>query len=177
MAILALHPEEQEKLYQEVMEVCGDESPTYEHTKKFQYMSLFIKEVMRIYPPAALLRRELTQDDSFNGYHFNAGDSVFIDIHGIHHSPEIWEKPEEFIPERHLPSAIAEKNHYSWMGFGGGPRICIGNNFSLLEQKLFIALLLQKFKVKASPGQTKIELPVTPGLLKPINSKVVLTKR
>jgi cytochrome P450 len=174
MGCLALYPDVQQKLYEEVQSVIGPEGPTsIEDIQKLEYTSRFIKEVMRCYPAAPFLQRMVGQDDSFKGYTIPKGSVVGISIYGLQHSKKEWGNPEVFDPDRHKDKM---ENHYSWSAFGGGPRTCLGNNFSLLEQKVFLVELVKRFKVEPLPGMKGIETPSF-GLWHAKNLNVILKSR
>jgi len=103
---------------------------------------------------------------------------VIVNVGGIHHSASLWKDPDQFNPSRFLHKTAesdTEDMVQSWMAFGGGPRACLGNNFSLLEQKLFLWMFLERFEVMEYPGY-EYKSPVI-GLQKPLDLKVVLKRR
>ncbi|KXN74927.1 cytochrome P450 [Conidiobolus coronatus NRRL 28638] len=160
---LAKNPNIQEKLRKEVFTTLKIESnasklaiPTIDQIKEMEYLELFIKEAMRINPPVAEISRVLNDNYIIPGDHvvLPKGLRVSVSIYGIHHDPKIYKNPEEFNPERFLNGKYDTD---VYMPFGGGSRMCIGSNFSLIEQKVFLIMLLQKFKVDIKPENADFE--------------------
>lgn len=121
---LAHYPTVQQRMYNEVLEVCGEEDLSFEHFKKLKYMSMFIKEVMRINPIVTVLpARTATEEDNFGDYHIPKGTKVSIYINGLQRSPDLWEEPSRFDPDRFLPELSCKRPTYAWSAFGGGPRV------------------------------------------------------
>ncbi|KXN74930.1 cytochrome P450, partial [Conidiobolus coronatus NRRL 28638] len=118
--------------------------PTSEQLKSMNYLACFIKEVMRITPAVLQVNRELQSDYTIptDKVVLPKGTQVMLSIYSIQHDPKIYPKPEEFDPERFL---VGKYDTDIYMPFGGGTRMCVGMNFSLMEQKVYLSLLLQKF--------------------------------
>ncbi|KXN74924.1 cytochrome P450, partial [Conidiobolus coronatus NRRL 28638] len=150
---LAKNKQVQDKLRKEIYDTLQIQPgtnkivvPTFDQIKNMEYLGLFIKEVMRINPSVAQIVRKLTED-----YHIPSDDVVIpkgttvnVSIYGIHHDPKIYPNPEKFDPERFL---VGKHESDVYMPFGGGSRMCIGSNFSLMEQKVYLTMLLQKFTI------------------------------
>jgi len=146
---LAKFPECQEKIYQEVIEAVGKDRPiTYEDLSKFKYTDNFISEVLRYYPPVTILpTRTTTKDVTVEGVLIPGGTLIGVDIYSLHHSPQYWENPEEFNPDRFTPENSKGRHKFAYLPFSLGKRECLGNNFSLQEQVLFLAMLVRKYSV------------------------------
>lgn len=153
--LLALKPEIQEKMRKEVLSEIKD-LPTYENTKKLDYMSVVLKENLRLYGPVVQLQRATSKDTILEDVILPKGTIVGINFDAINHSKEIYGDPENFRPERWLNNEFNQ--NFSWIPFGSGSRICVGNNFSLLEQKIFMSLLLKRFSWEFVEKETKIEV-------------------
>ncbi|KXN74928.1 cytochrome P450 [Conidiobolus coronatus NRRL 28638] len=140
---LAKNQEVQKKLRKEIYEVL-EISPETKKLKSMEYLGLVIKETMRISPPVGLLNRALADDYTIPGDSvvIPKGTVVGISIYAVHNDPKNFKNPEKFEPERFL-NAKYDTNVY--MPFGGGSRMCIGTNFSLIEQKVYLSMLVQKF--------------------------------
>jgi len=127
-----------------------------------------------MYPPVGYMRSRVTsQIETFGGYQIQKGTTVIMPIWSMHHNPEYWEDPEQFKPERWTKENRNKINPYSYMPFSKGPRSCIGNKFSVLEQKIFIIHLLQNFVLEDS----SLQRVHTTTFFKPIQLDVVLKKR
>jgi len=152
LQLLVHYPEEQEKIYAEIKEIIGDQEIQWEDLKKFKLLSNFINESLRLYPPVALLpTRQNTVPFKYGDLTVPAGATIGIDIRSIQRSPKYWENPLKFDPDRWAPEKVRlqqKKSRFAFMPFSLGKRECIGNNFSLQEQTLFIATLLLKYKLE-----------------------------
>jgi cytochrome P450 len=146
---LRLYPDIQEKLYEEIKNFIGeDRVPTEEELEKLVYLNTFINEVLRLHSPIpALNSREATEDVKYKEMIIPKGARVGIHFHSLHTNPEYWDDPEKFDPDRFLPENRKGRNHYLHIPFSAGLRQCIGNNFSLIEQRLFLTRLLQKYRI------------------------------
>lgn len=147
---LAEYPEIQEKLRTELVSTLNGESIQYSKIKDLQYMNYFVKEVLRMYPPITIITPKIAKTDvKLGDYLIPAGTQVTLNIASLHLSKEIYGDPEVFRPERWSPTEQSKKKipYYGWLPFSGGNRICIGLQFSLAEQKLFLAHLINNFKI------------------------------
>ncbi|CAF1138136.1 unnamed protein product, partial [Didymodactylos carnosus] len=143
--VLANHPDVQEKLQDEIDKNFDSENdiehPNYDIISNMEYMDIFIKEVLRMYPiPVSIINRECNKDTTVCGYKITKAD-----VYSIHYDPELWgpEDPHEFIPGRH-----AVKRHpMAYIPFGGGPRNCVGMRFALTEIKIFLTRLLKDYSI------------------------------
>jgi len=127
-----------------------------------KYLDMVISETLRKWPPAPLTDRvcnkpyTLKYDD--NELKLNTGDLIWINIVGLHHDPENFERPMVFDPERFSDENKANIKQFTYLPFGVGPRICIGLRFALIQAKVILFNLLSNFKIEASE---KTVLPIT----------------
>ncbi|KAI9496805.1 cytochrome P450 [Zychaea mexicana] len=148
---LAANQDVQEKARQESFAVFGDElidvSPTLEDCKKLPYIDQIIKETLRMHPPFNEINPRIAEEDlELGGTLIPKGTMVNIDIEALHYRPDLWKNPERFDPERFAEGG----EHYSqegitWAPFSGGSRQCIGINFSMMEQRIALSMLLRKY--------------------------------
>ncbi|XP_072036082.1 cytochrome P450 4V2-like [Amphiura filiformis] len=176
---LAKHPECQRKVQSELDDIFaekGNETVEWEDLAKFKYLTLCMKESMRLYPPVSDISRCLDEDLEVDGRILKAGVQADIHIYALHQHPDYWETPEEYIPERFLPENSKNRHPYCYVPFSAGPRNCIGQNFALNEEKVILARILYNFEVELDPDhEVNFGLELT---LKPSNDiKVVLKKR
>lgn len=151
--LLAQHPEIESKLLAEIAQVLGNKAPTFEQLAQLKYTLMVIQEGMRLYPPAWITDRVALEDDEVEGYFIPKGTVVLSFIYGVHHSPDYWEQPEKFVPERFEKKNLKQKPKFAYMPFGGGPRLCIGSNFALMEMQLLLVHLVSKYKWTLSKEQ------------------------
>ena len=104
---------------------------------------------MRLYPSAPIMGRLTVQEDELMGHRVPAGSNVVVVPWTIHRHPDFWVDPLVFDPSRFTGTgARPEPAHrYAWMPFGGGPRACIGQHFSMVEAVLALALILREHRV------------------------------
>ncbi|MBZ4020627.1 cytochrome P450 [Streptomyces purpurogeneiscleroticus] len=159
--LLSRHPEEQTRARQEVDEVLGDRAPTAADLERLPYLTQVLKEGMRLYPAAPVVGRRAVADTEIGGYRIRAGSDVVVAPWVTHRNPDLWEDPERFDPERFTPERVAARHRYAWFPFGGGPRACIGQHFSMLESVLALATLLRGYELEAADDA---EVPVAAGI-------------
>ncbi|KAF0536473.1 cytochrome P450 [Gigaspora margarita] len=143
--LLAVNKNVQEKAREEVLRVLGDDLiPSSEQHASLKYLNMIIRENLRLYPSVGgLPLRVVTEDIKLKNFLIPTGTTISLFVYGIHHSSKLWKNPEEFLPERFEN----EHDNYSWLAFGGGSRIYLGNNFSLIEQRIVLCLLLRKYEI------------------------------
>jgi len=149
---LATHRRAAERLHDELDRVLGTqrEAPTLEQLKQLPYTLSVIKEVLRLYPPAPFYARDAVEHDRLGGFDVQPGTSVVLSPYYTHRHPGFWEVAESFDPERWLEGREGEGRAYH--PFAAGARVCIGNNFSLLESHLLLAILARRFAPRLRPG-------------------------
>lgn len=143
--LLSQNPDSIEKIRTEIANILGDQAITYENIRSLTYTMQVVQEVMRLYPPAWIFSREMISDDSIDGYALPKGEQVIICTYTLHRDPQYWENPNDFNPDNFLPEKIKERPTYAYLPFGGGPRLCIGNNFALMEMQIMLVHLLKNF--------------------------------
>jgi cytochrome P450 len=108
---------------------------------------------MRLYPPAWITDRVAIEDDVYGGINIRKGDVVNTYIYGAHNDPKRWQNPHEFIPNRFAEDRKNEIASFSYFPFGGGPRLCIGQQFALIEMQLIAYHLYKRFEFELIPDQ------------------------
>lgn len=143
--LLGRAPDIGRKLLSEIREVVGDRDVTIEDMPRLKFTESVILESMRLYPPAWIIARENVEPFSLRGYQFKAGTTVFISPWVLHRDPRHFEAAEQFKPERWLDGLARRLPRYAYMPFGGGPRICIGQRFALIEAVLILATIARRY--------------------------------
>lgn len=141
--LLATHPEIYEKLRAEVDSVLVGRKPTHEDAPKLPYVNAVIREGLRMYPPAWTMAREATTDVDAGDLRIPAGVNVIMCQYVVQHDARWFREPNQFRPERWLGDECKELPRFAYYPFGGGPRVCIGQHFALLELVLVIARITQ----------------------------------
>lgn len=149
--LLSKCPEAREKLLTELHAVLAGRVPTVDDMANLLYLEWVLNESLRLYPPVWRLMRRATGAFALDGTRFPAGTTVMLCQWIIHRLPEIWEYPDSFQPERWGPDNNQKIAQWAYFPFGGGPRICIGMPFALLEAKLLLATILQHYTPLTAP--------------------------
>lgn len=150
---LAANPHVAEKLHAELDAVLGDRTPTLEDLHHLPYTLQVIKEVLRLYPAAPFYIRDAIGEDEIGGFH-TGGLPVLLSPYYTHRHPDFWEHHLVFDPDRWTPEREKSMHPYAYHPFSAGQRICIGNNFSLLESHILLALLAREYSPRLAPGFT-----------------------
>lgn len=141
----AKYPHMQEQAYQEVKNTLGDkDSIELDDLSKLSYLTMFIKETLRMRPPVGSgLARKVNKDGVvLGGYHIPKGTAVTASIWAAHYDSKQWPDPHTFKPERFAD----EDKVGDILTFSAGPRICIGKKFAMAEMLTTLSMLLQKFE-------------------------------
>ncbi len=151
--LLSQHPEVEERLVREVSRVLGGRAPTVADLPQLPYTDMVVREAMRLYPPAAGFAREPIEDVHIGGYDVPKGSLVTVNTYALHHDPRFFDEPERFNPERFSAGWEERIPRYAFLPFGGGPRVCIGNGFAMMEARLILATVVQRCQLSLEPGQ------------------------
>ncbi|XP_058818855.1 probable cytochrome P450 4d14 [Topomyia yanbarensis] len=131
---LAKHPEIQQKVYEEITSVIGEDKDTpvnISFLNNLKYLDLVIKESLRIFPPVPFITRTALKEVNLAGLVIPADTNLTIGIYNMHHNAEYFPEPERFLPERFEAERGAEKlNPYAYVPFSAGGRNCIGQKFA-----------------------------------------------
>ena len=157
--LLAQHPEIAERVVAE----CDAFDPIDAALKRdgLPFTTAVLNEAMRLYPPVFSVARSTLEPLELGGVALPAGATVMLPIDALHHSPRYWTDPERFDPDRFLPDAVAERDRYAYLPFGGGPRSCIGEHFAILEAVLALAVLLRRFEVTTDAASVPMRYGIT----------------
>jgi len=150
--LLARHPEVAARLYAEVDAVLGGRTPTLADLPALPLTKQIVQESMRLYPPAWIIGRRAEVDDTVCGYHIAAGTQVLVSPWATHRQPRWWDDPEAFDPDRFSPARSEGRPTFAYFPFGGGPRVCIGNTFAMMEAQLLLAQISQRYRLELAPG-------------------------
>lgn len=149
---LDLNPDVKAALHREVDTVLDGRVPTLDDLRSLPYTLMVIKEAMRAEPVVAALVRVVTEDTELGGYQIEKGTLVMMPIYLVHHDPRWWAAPDRFDPERFSVANEPEIHKFAYLPFGGGPRVCIGNHFSLMESQLLLAMIASRYDLTHAPG-------------------------
>jgi len=151
-------------------------SPSIHDLPHLPLVKAVFEEAMRLYPPGWGELRETISADEIDGFPIPKKAIIILCQWVTHRHPDFWPDPERFNPARFLPSSAANRHRFAYFPFGGGPRICIGMQFALIEGPLVLATILQRYRIQLVPDH-----PVEPDAtftLRPRHGlKVVLQPR
>ncbi|EGT35305.1 hypothetical protein CAEBREN_26389 [Caenorhabditis brenneri] len=148
---LAHNPEVQRKVYDELVEVCGEDSNedvTYEQVNKLHYMDRVLRESKRLIAPVPSVDRCLQNEMEIDGYIIPAGANVSIAPVILHSNHHVFKNPEKFDPDRFLPEECSKRHPYDFVPFSAGIKNCIGQKFSILNEKVMVAHLVRNFEIE-----------------------------
>jgi cytochrome P450 len=157
--MLGQHPAVLARLRDEIGGVLGDDAPAMDGLRRLGYLDQVIRETLRLYPPAHLGSRIARQDLQFDGYPIPAGSRVIYSIFLTHRLPRLWDAPEEFRPDRFAGGWHPPK--FTYLPFGGGPRLCIGASFGEHMAAIVLARTLQKAELAIDTGKAHLHMGAT----------------
>ncbi len=173
LSLLALNPEIQDKVYEEVCAYNSQELSLMEQFERSKYTTQCIEEAMRLYPPAYFSDRVNIENDEFKSLKLPKGTTILISFFEIHRHRDFWENPEIFNPDRF--ESDNKKEYSDWyFPFGAGPRMCVGSNFAMYEMIYVISELVRKYKISTPISKIEIKPLIT---LKPVNAFIKFEKR
>ncbi len=158
--LLAQHPEVEARLHAEVDAVLAGRAPTVEDVPSLPYTRRVFAEAMRCYPPAWIIARQALEDCPIGPYTLPAGTLVMMSQWVTHHDPRYYPEPFRFDPERWSPERAAERPRFAYYPFGGGSRLCIGEQFAWMEGVLVVAALAARWEFRLLPGQRIVPQPL-----------------
>jgi cytochrome P450 len=149
LQLLGRHPDEQQRVADELADVLGSRRPTADDLPALQRTAMVFKEAMRLYPPVHALARRAEREDEIGGHRIPPGSLLVVSQWATHRHPRIWDDPETFNPGRFTPQREAARHRYAYFPFGGGPRACLGSHFAMQEAQIALAVLLQRYRIRA----------------------------
>lgn len=153
--LLSQHASIARRLYEELDTVLQKRPPTVEDLRNLPFTERVVNEAMRLYPPAPVVSRTAIEDVEIGGYTVPAGAEIVIWIYWAHRDPRWFPEPDAFVPDRFAPDAPPLVRG-SFLPFGGGTRLCIGKEFAMMEARLILATVAQRFHLQLYPDH-KVE--------------------
>jgi cytochrome P450 len=141
--LLGRHPDVVARMRAEVASVLDGREPTAEDLPRLGYLRQVVDEILRLRSPVWALGRDVLEDDVLGGFPVRAGETVMPLPYLTHRHPAFWDAPDRFDPDRFSPERAKGRHHWAYYPFSMGPRMCIGNIFSLVEGQVVLAMLLQ----------------------------------
>ncbi|XP_064630463.1 cytochrome P450 3A4-like isoform X1 [Lineus longissimus] len=173
---LASNPDVQRRLQEELDKELSGDLPEYQSLSQLQYLDMVFSEVLRLHPIApSFVTRLCMEDTRVSEMDIPAGMCVQGNVYSIHNNPEIWGPTDTtlFDPERFSPERKANRNPAAFLAFGVGPRNCVGMRFALLESKLALARILQKYNIEKCPESAEVLVTTEQATVVPKNGVMV----
>lgn len=155
---LGRHPALARALRDETHARLGGRAATMEDFEHLPLTDAILQESLRLSPPAWIIDRNAIEDDVIGGYDVPAGTTVLISPWMTHRHPDFWDHPLGFDPFRFLDHRPTHR--WAFFPFGGGPRLCIGQHFALVEARILLATLAQSVLTELLPGHEPEPEPV-----------------
>ena len=148
---LAQHPDVFSQLLKEIDQVIDAGPLQIEKIKELSFTRMVLDEVLRLHPPFWFENRNTRQDTNLAGVHLPAGSIIVMSRYSLHRHREYWRDADQFNPDRFEPNHEENaRSSYAYIPFGGGPRICIGTHFAMMEMLVIMALIARRFEIKLS---------------------------
>ncbi|WP_049921335.1 cytochrome P450 [Halopiger djelfimassiliensis] len=158
--LLSKNPAVETRLVAELEDVLDGRSPTMDDLGDLSYTERVVKESMRLYPPVPGIVREPVKPDVIGGYRIEPGATIRIHQWVVHRDPRWYDDPLAFRPERWTDEMEANLPKLAYFPFAAGPRRCIGDRFAMLEARLILATIYQRYHLELVPG-TDLDLMAT----------------
>ena len=174
--LLSQNPDAEATLHAELDTVLAGKTPALDDLPRLPFTRRVLSESLRLYSPAWVIGRRALADYSLGAFRLKRGDIVLMAQAVVHLDPRFWDDPDRFDPDRWTPEAEAARPKFAYFPFGGGSRVCIGEQFAWMETLLLLAALAQHWKMRLAPGQIIATQPII--TLRPkFGMKMVLERR
>jgi cytochrome P450 len=150
--LLAKDQATQERVFEEASAVAADQTVSAAHIEGLTFCRQVIQEAMRLFPPAPGIARIAKDTIEIGGVQFPAGTRIHIPVFALHRNIALWDNPNAFDPDRFAADRIKTRSRYAFLPFGGGPRVCIGAGFAMLEAAVILATIVRAFRFHPVPG-------------------------
>ncbi|XP_074318148.1 cytochrome P450 72A397-like, partial [Silene latifolia] len=168
LILLSKHQDWQEQAQEEIVNTFGNNTPDFDGLSRLKKVNMILQEVLRLYPPVTALNRQVSRDITIDGKVLPTGVKIQIPVLLVHQDERLWgPDAKEFNPNRFSQGIIkATGGSICFFSFGWGPRICIGSNFAMMEVKMGLSIILQRFCLDLSSSY--VHAPTTSrGTLRP----------
>ncbi len=158
--LLSQYPAIEARMHAEIDSVLEGRLPTVEDLPRLTYTRMVLAESLRLYPPAWIIGRRAINDYQIRDYVLPARTVLIMSQYLVHRDARWYPEPEHFDPERWTPEAQAARPKFAYFPFGGGPRLCIGEQFAWMEGTLLLATIGQRWKLRLAPGHPVVPQPL-----------------
>jgi cytochrome P450 len=150
--LLSRHPAERERLEAEADALAADRAVAFDDLRSLPFTEAVVKESLRLFPPAWAIGRTALEDVEIGGHVIRKGSAVLVSPWVAHRDGRFFDEPEAFRPARWLDEKIKVLPRFAWFPFGGGPRVCIGSAFAMMEAVLVLAAVARRVRLDVVPG-------------------------
>ncbi len=176
--LLARHPEQRAGIEAELQRVLDGRAPSAEDAGALVCIEQAVRETMRLYPPGWVLGREAQEDCVIGGHPIRKGSILLMSAWVIQRDPRFFDEPERYLPERWADGLMKRIPRFAYFPFGGGPRICIGSAFALMEIVMVTAAVAKRYRLDLPDGSKTVEAPIQPAVtLRPKGGLVMRISR
>ncbi|XP_058448757.1 uncharacterized protein LOC131428729 [Malaya genurostris] len=159
LLMLAMHPDVQDRVYQEIVDATTKDFIDYDDIFKMDYLEMVIKESVRLFPVVPVIARVCTEEVKVGEYTIPVNAQLLLLLFKLHRDRNIWgERSEEFDPENFNANNCAKRHPYSFLGFSGGSRNCIGMKYAYVSLKIVLAKLVRRYRFSTDLKLTDIRL-------------------
>jgi cytochrome P450 len=155
--LVAAYPEVQERLAREAEEVLGAD-PGFGDVARLRFARDVMRETLRLYPPVPMMVREAACPVTFRGREVRRRSQIVISPWHIHRHERIWDRPDDFDPDRWATEEGRASSRQGWLAFSAGPRVCPGAGFAMAETALILALLVRDFRFGTVAGADPVPI-------------------
>ena len=152
--LLSMHPDCLGMVRKEFDAVLGEAPLSHADVPRFEFITQVIYEGLRLYPPFWMIDRMAVAEDRAGNVVIPRGSMVIVYVHGAHHAPGYWRNPENFDPGRFTKEEMKQRTPFTFLPFGGGPRVCIGQHYAMLQILMILSELIRRYDFELVPGQT-----------------------
>ena len=175
--LIAQNPDVESKLAEELRSVLGGRAPTPEDLPRLRYTEMVLKETLRLYPAVWGIGRRAIAECELGGYRIPAGSNIFILQWRTQRDARFFPNPQRFDPERWAEDPVRSGKipRFAYFPFGGGPRVCVGASFAMMEATLLLAMIQRNYHLELAPNHSvEVLASVT---LRPKHGIRVIAKR
>ncbi len=151
--LLALYPEWQDKLAEEAQVL---DAPEFSAMSQLKFSRNVFREALRLYPPVPMLVRETTCPEHFRNREIPQGAQIVVSPWHLHRHERLWDRPDEFDPERWATENGKKCQREAYVPFSAGPRVCTGAGFAMVEGPLILSMLLRRYRFETIQGKTPV---------------------
>jgi cytochrome P450 len=151
--LLAKDQAAQQRVFDEVTDIAGSGAITAAHVDRLSFCRQVISEAMRLFPPAPGIGRQPNATVTLAGMQISPHTRIHIPVFALHRNVRLWDNPNAFDPDRFAPDKVKARSRYTFLPFGGGPRVCIGASFATIEAAVILAALIRAVRFRAVAGQ------------------------